>query len=443
MMLSLMSFTYARKLQGAMAMKIDPDRLLSLRKKQGWSRPQLAKRSGITVRTIQRLESESESQRGQKSQEHTVDSLAKALGVESGVLTGELPLPESGKVPVSDTERVQIGAQIAPKVRLAYDLIRRRYGGVSATEIINLAPLFFAILAEGSLAWRREKLKELKEGIDRLEEIDGFWHGRQGLPFAVTPVPEAIEAEEESIAKADLFGEHLLGCMTYDLDPSTDNPFASYLRRLKAELDIPSVVDVDSGDLMFGSPLKFPDYDICRDELDGIANGSPAAQVALEASHARLSEIPEKLMAEDAGEERAKWLGDKLSDAFKGLEKEIKDLEKGMKDLEKEIKEKDDRIEEMGRPETYPEGVSDEEVWRERFKESMKEREKQNERREKLDHLKKKHREKRGRLEMLITEEKGRSTSLNGIDPEADSKDIEGADSQETNSDMEKGGDDQ
>ena len=39
----------------------------------------------------------------------------------------------------------------------------------------------------------------------------------KGLPFdvTVTPVPEDIEAEENSIAKADLFGEHLLdGCMT-------------------------------------------------------------------------------------------------------------------------------------------------------------------------------------------------------------------------------------
>ena len=159
MMLSLMSFTYARKLQGAMAMKIDPDRLLSLRKKQGWSRPQLAKRSGITVRTIQRLESESESQRGQKSQEHTVDSLAKALGVESGVLTGELPLPESGKVPVSDTERVQIGAQIVPKVRDSPTTSSSADMAVSAPPRSSAfgTALSFTLIAEGSLAWRRKR----------------------------------------------------------------------------------------------------------------------------------------------------------------------------------------------------------------------------------------------------------------------------------------------
>ena len=225
-------------------------------------------------------------------------------------------------------------------------------------------------------------------------------------------MPEAIKVEESSIAKADLFGEHLLDDLNYyEIDPSTDNPFVSYLRKL----GITGVVDVDSGDLRFGSPLKFPDYDICRDELDSIANDSPAAQLALEAGYARLSEIPEKLMAEDAGEERAKWLKDKLSDAFKDLEKEIKNLEKRMQDLEKEIKKKDDRIKEMvemERPETYPEGVSEEEFWRERLKEFLKENKKQKEHREELGHLKEKQEEELGRLEMLITEEKGRKYFL-------------------------------
>ena len=78
-------------------MKIDPDRLQSLRKKKGFTRSQLAHRSGISERTIQRLENEP--QRSQKTQEHTLNSLAKALGIKekSGVLTGDLPLPEFDK----------------------------------------------------------------------------------------------------------------------------------------------------------------------------------------------------------------------------------------------------------------------------------------------------------------------------------------------------------
>ena len=182
-----------------------------------------------------------------------MNSLAKALRVEPEVLTGKLPLPESDKTP--ELERVQIGAQVAPKVRLAYDLIKRRYG-VSTTEMITMGPLFFALLAQGSLAWRREKLKE---------------------------------------------------------------------------------------------------------------------------------------------------------------------------------------VEEMGSAETYPEGVSEEEFWKEGLKESHKRYKLWRE----LSRLEEKHREELSRLEMLITEEKDRSTSLNDTDPEGDLTGKEEADSQETNSDIEKGGDDQ
>ena len=172
-----------------MQIQIDPERLHSLRQKKGLSRPQLAKQSGITERTIQRLEKEP-----QPSQKKTLNRLAKALRVEPEVLTGELPLPESDKAP--EPERVQIGAQVAPKVRLAYDFIKRRYG-VSATEIINMAPLFFALLAEGSLAWRRKKLKELEEGVDRLEQIDGFWRGKSSdFDVTLTSMPEAIKVEK-------------------------------------------------------------------------------------------------------------------------------------------------------------------------------------------------------------------------------------------------------
>ena len=395
-------------------MKIDPNRLLSLRRKQGLTRPQLAERSGrpkITVRTIQRLENEPE--KSQKTRKDTLNRLAKALGVKPGVLTGELPLPESGKVPDSDPERVQIGAQTVPKVRLAYDLIKHRYG-VSATEIINMAPLFFALLAERSLAWRREKLKEVKETKGRLEQIDGFWRG--GLVSGSVVMDRGIEREGDSIAKADLFGKHLFSDIdaTFieedDLfDPSTDNPFASYLRKLEDELDITGVVDVGSDRLRFGLPLKFPGYDICRDELDGIANGSTNAKRALEIGYVRLSEIPEELMAKDAGEERAKWLEERLPDTFK--EKKLEELA--------EIQKKE--IEDM-------------------ITESKKDPKDDSKKLIKPDELLRKQHEQREELfrSNRYAEETARSASL---DPEGDLEDPEETESQETNSEIEKGGD--
>ena len=295
-------------------MKIDPDRLRSLRQKKKMTRSELANRSRISERTIQRLEIEAG--RCRSSHEHTVNALAKALGFEAGMLTGGLPLPDPGKAPVSDPARVQIGAQIAPKARLAYDLAKRRYR-VSATEIINMAPLFFVLLAEGSLARRRKKLKEADGHLQQIESEHGLFGA------ALTVADTATVEEGDSIAKADLFGKHLvegeyiIGGAPFD--PSQDNPFASYLRKLTDDLDIPGVVVVEPDDLRYGPSAEFPGYDICRDELDGIANSSPNARGALETGCARLSDIPEALMAEDAGEKRAAWLEERLLDIYKGV----------------------------------------------------------------------------------------------------------------------------
>ena len=295
-------------------MKINPERLQELRKRKPLTRQRLSDLAGIHVRTIQRLENDPD--RCQKTREDTLNRLAEALEVEPGVLTGELPLPEFDKAPVVNSERVQIGAQIAPKVRLAYDLIKRRYG-VSVTDIINMAPLFFALLAEDSLARRREKVKEACEALERLEQVDGFWRG--SLVSSQVVMEGGFEREEHSIYKADIFGEHLFDNIFVDdyFDPTKDNPFASYLRKLADDLSNGSVVNVKRGDLILGLSWNFPDYNICSEELDRIANGSPHARRALEIGYARLSEIPEELMAEDAGEKRAEWLEGRLPDIYK------------------------------------------------------------------------------------------------------------------------------
>ena len=304
-------------------MKINPERLRRLRKEKGLSRAELARRSKVSARTIQRLELENESERIQTNREYTLGCLAKVLGVEEGVLTGDLPFPDASKTP--EPEPVQIGALVAPKARLAYDLAKRRYG-VSTTEIINMAPLFFTLLAEGSLARRFENLEEAREAIGRLDQM-GDEIGHSIFMGATTVALNADTAEGESIAKADVFGEHLLSdshkytFVAEPFDPSTENPFAGHLRRLAADLDRPGVVKVERGDLSYGAPwLRFPDYDLCDDELDDTTNGSLDAKRALETGFARLSDIPGELEGEDASEERARWLEGRLPSIYRKLE---------------------------------------------------------------------------------------------------------------------------
>ena len=302
-------------------MKIQPERLRRLRKEKGLSRVQLARLSKVSERTIQRLEKESE--RTQTNREYTLECLAKGLGVEEGVLAGDAPIPDANKPP--EPERVQIGAQVAPKARLAYDLVKRRYG-VSATEIINMAPLFFTLLAEGSLAWRCEKLEEASDAIGRLEQLDREMKYRI-FEYGAILASDAHILEQKSVDKADLFGDHLLdseqGMVSDDpFDPAESNPFACYLRKLADDLGRPGVVDLARDDLSYGSPLKFPDYNICRDEIDAVANSSSDARRALEVGATRLTEIPEELMGENASEERAAWLEDRLPDIYRNVEGE-------------------------------------------------------------------------------------------------------------------------
>lgn len=292
-------------------MPIDPERLRRLRKRKGrkLSRAELSERAKVSERTIQRLESDSEA--SETPRKLTLERLAGALRVEEGVLTGELPFPDPDEP--ATPEPVQIGAKIDPMARLAYDLIKRRYG-VSRKEIIDVAPLFFVLLAEGSLAQRRERVQGAYETIAHLERIrqstDGAYHclnmaDTQGI---IESIGDSIDSEEASIRETDLFGEGLLSdsknpWIADPFDPYDTNPFADYLRGLADALDKPSVVSCSQTGLL-GS---FPPYWICLGMLEDITNGSDEARSALTSGAVRLDEIPEELM----GEARAEWLADR------------------------------------------------------------------------------------------------------------------------------------
>ena len=298
-------------------MRINPERLRRLRKEKGLSRATLAKRSKVSERTIQRLENESE--RTQTNQKDTLEGLAKALGVEEGVLTGDVSFPDASKTP--NPERVQIGAQVAPKARLAYDLIRCRYG-VSTTEIINMAPLFFTLLAEGSLAWRRDKLEEASDAIGRLEQVDremGYRIFDHGAIYA----GNAHTVEQESIDKADLFGDHLLGTVwTNSFDPSEGNPFACYLRKLANDLDSSGVVKVEGSNLSYGTPTV--EVSRLRPLRRRTRQYGQRLSRCQEGSRNRLRATLRNSRGTDGGRRRPRsarrWLQEKLPDIYKGLE---------------------------------------------------------------------------------------------------------------------------
>ena len=181
-----------------------------------------------------------------------------------------------------------------------------------------MAPLFFVLLAEGSFAWRREKLRQLNEAIVRMKEIGKMREksiGHLSYTNCADVAENALSFEKESIDKADLFGEHLPGeAHDFRYDPSRENPFADYMRWFADGLENPGIVKITSGELKPGLG-GFPDYEICGEGLDKIAGDSQKARQALKDGAVRLSDIPEELVAEHSIDERVEWLENREDEA--------------------------------------------------------------------------------------------------------------------------------
>lgn len=287
-------------------MKIDPDRLKALREANGLSRARLAAASNVSARQIQRLENPNQASRSPR--EVTMERLAKALNVKPQVLTGEEPLPDAGSL--FEPRSVRVAHRLFAEALLAYDLVERRYG-VPATAIINAAPLFFVLLAEGSLEWRRKELAEIREAIDNLYNMGDS--NRKRFTWAASQADDHSHYEQEAIEKRNLFNDPF----PYDYDfPLQDewptNPFAEYLRKLSDELDVPGI-EVDEGYVSASAADGMPRYSVCKDELEDIAPTNSPGFLALRTCDVRIADIPEHLSPDSAEEERQKWLASKVS----------------------------------------------------------------------------------------------------------------------------------
>ena len=286
---------------------INPQRLRVLRKKKRMSRDKLAEKSEVSARQIARIESSATRVRGT-----TLVRLAEALGEDLETLVGDAPVKPAPPA----AEPTQWGFRVSPQLCLAYDLVSHRYGP-SRREIIELAPLLFTLLAEGSLAWRRRCLEEVEEAMERLRDFGK----KSQLYFANYPhylLEEGCFPEEESIAAADLRGDEVRSHGSGGSFPEDDlhavTPFADYLRQLATDLDISGKVDffpetaahvaVGELDAIWGADP----YQICREKLDEITGGSERACSALAYGDVQLSKIPKELMTPDAKEERVAWL---------------------------------------------------------------------------------------------------------------------------------------
>lgn len=293
-------------------MQIDPKRLKTLRQRERLSREGLASKAKISQRQITRLENETTS--GISPRDHTVNQLAKALDVEPGVLTGETSMPAAGpRAHGHDGSPRQISARVHAGIGLAYALIKNRYG-VGPTTLVNAAPLMFVLLAEGSFVWRRERLKQLDEAVERLRR-SGASH-LLSTHVGVGRAEEGAFVESKSIEGRDLFGEDVLQFLREERGYTSDdtNPFAAYLSDLAAKIDDSDIVDVSSKDLGYGALENFPYFTICNGDVDSFTGGSDRLNLALRLGYLRVDDVPEDLLSDAAGERRQLWLKQRLKE---------------------------------------------------------------------------------------------------------------------------------
>lgn len=290
-------------------MKINPTRLKELREAKGLSRKGLAKLSYVSAKQIQRLESLREASKIPRDE--TVKRLVRALDVKPEVLSGDEPPPESESPLIPPS--VRVSQRLCFGVRLAYDLVEKRYG-VKASDIINAAPLFFVLLAEGSLAWRRNELTALKEKLkdawhtaEHSNRHRGAWHAGIAL--------DHLGEEEEAIDARNLFSDpYSPDYWDFDVDHSkTTNPFAEYLQKLSEDLDVPGL-EVDEGFALLIGLQNMPSYSVCKDKLREIASTGGVGTLVLESGDVRISDIPEHMRSKDGARQREEWLASRASE---------------------------------------------------------------------------------------------------------------------------------
>jgi len=313
-----------------MKQPIRPDVLRTLRERHHLSQAKLANRSEeirqkVSVATIKRIETWTETETYMANQ--TVEErLAKVLCVDVEDLA---KLPDK-KDDVSFAEkylgfdRHRMSVSMAQRNLFDFQMVEHLYGIPVQAQII-LAPLCMALLAEGSLAWRKKRVREIEDAVDELTSLGGNLKGhRYGHLSFVTNVESSVDYpagfERDSIEKRDVFGKDVSE-EAYGYDPSVTNPFAEYLWEFAKDMTNVEI-DEDNGlhdvtdrySFFGGSGGDFPRYRIGGGLLDDLTAGDIAARYALTRGHVRIGEIPEELLGADNADKRVEWIISRIPD---------------------------------------------------------------------------------------------------------------------------------
>lgn len=254
---------------------------------------QLAQRLKVSEKTAQRYE------KGGAWPEEKLAKLAQALGCGVQDLAAQ---PEGDKGGLDDLlGRSRIAFPISDVARLNLRLVARHYR-VHAWDILEAAPWMFALLAEMSLAERREALAGLEARLCDLESAaSSHLHG---VAVGAGRMNKAIALEEASIADRDVFGRPRDDDPSGDHNPQGANLFQGFLRRRARALRS----DALSEDAMDEALGDLPSWPLFEPWVEDLTDGDPWARRAPARGHAKLADLPEALKGPDARAGRAEWL---------------------------------------------------------------------------------------------------------------------------------------
>ncbi len=189
--------------------QVNPIALKELRKLKGLSHKALAEKARIAKSTVIELEKppKKPSETMHSVQDRSYDALRHALGATDAQMQGEEPPRES--LPL---KFVPLKGTITTLAQMNYDLISEEYG-VSTDQLLQIAPLMFAILVEDSFAWRKEQL-ELRKQIQELKRRTRESQYDPEPDISDADIEAELRSEEAAIAARDVFSDALMEANT-------------------------------------------------------------------------------------------------------------------------------------------------------------------------------------------------------------------------------------
>ncbi len=289
-----------------MTILIHPAALKAHRNRKRLTQEQLADATRgpdkVSLPTIKRIENSKDGR--YQANKRVAEALAKALGISVAVLSQPPSATEDHEAALKEHGFRTLRTVLDAETAFAFKMVEHIYG-IPIRSQIEMAPLFTTLLAEASLAWRLERADEIEEAADRLTQL-GSGHFSYAAA-ADNAVANGAAGERESIARRDLFGEHI-GDEAFDFgfDPSLNNPFADFLEHLTKKVEA-KTISFDKS-LGWKTSQGLPEYRIGAEIIEDLTGDDPDAKYALLRGHVRLKDFPQEFLGEEKKAERIAWM---------------------------------------------------------------------------------------------------------------------------------------